>query len=133
MSNRTVRRARALLRKHLPQALALAHAMNDIIALDLHTMMQAAKEAGLPTFKALDDEMIGYRTAIITAKDRAERQALRDRIGTFNRAIGLYGYSGSALPMLPRGDLKGHAARRMALARAARRERVRRGCRRGAA
>lgn len=98
--NRKERRAREHLFRHLPEALGYAHALNDIIALDLHTMTSAAKEAGLPTFAALCDETVKLRAAIITEKDRAERLALRDRIGTFNRAVSLYGYNGSAIPTL---------------------------------
>lgn len=100
MAERKEHRAREHLFRHLPEALGYAHALNDALALDLHTMMQCANAAGLSTFDALDIEMIKYKPAIITAKDRAERSAFRNRIGSFNRAITMYGPGGSAIPML---------------------------------
>ncbi|WP_139247850.1 hypothetical protein [Hyphomicrobium sp. CS1GBMeth3] len=100
MSNRKMKRARAHLFEHLPAALGYAHAMNDILALDMNTMLTVAAEAGIPTFGALDAAMIQHTAAILVAKDRAEREALLDRVAAHRRAISLYGYRGSAVAML---------------------------------
>jgi len=97
MENRKQRKARDRLFKRLPEVLGFAHALNDIVALDLHALMENAKRAGIGTFPELDRAMIKFIPAIIIAKDRAERQALADRVTAYRLAMELFGDRGSAL------------------------------------
>lgn len=94
------KRALMRLQKHWPEALALAHTLNDCIALDLYAMMRIANEAGIRTFDEFNATMACATAKIIIAKDHEERKALRDRADAYRRALKRYGYHGAALSAL---------------------------------
>lgn len=91
------KRARTRLLENWPEAIALAHALNDCVTLDLYTMMEIAKAAGLSTFAEVNAATAQVIPQTIVWKDRAERLVFRDRAKAFNRAMKQYGHRGAAL------------------------------------